>query len=211
MGLSNMTEWVSTVAMAIALSGCAGLRTWLPLLAAGILGRLGFASLGESFAWLQSTAAIVLLGIATALEMIGDKVPVVDHVLDSIGTVARPLAGALVSAAVLHQVDDPLLAGVFGLALGAPIALAPHAIKSGARGLSSVTTMGIANPFLSAFEDLLAIGLAMLAFLVPIAAVVFLAFLTWAVLRWTRRSRRNPKSIPECVDQTRQRVGRGGL
>jgi hypothetical protein len=189
-----MTEWISTVAMAIALSACAGLRTWLPLFAAGILGRLGFASLGESFAWLQSTAAMVLFGIATALEMIGDKVPVVDHALDSIGTIARPLAGGLVSAAVLHRIDDPLLAGVFGLALGAPIALAPHAVKSSARGLSSVTTMGVANPFLSAFEDLLAIGLAMLAFLVPIAAVVFLAFLMWAVLRWTRRLRRDARA-----------------
>jgi hypothetical protein len=184
-----MVEWVGTISLAIALAACAGLRAWLPLFAAGMLGRLGFTSLGESFAWLQSNTAIALFGVATALEMIGDKLPVVDHVLDSLGTVARPLAGALVSAAVAHRIDNPLLASVFGLAVGAPTAFMPHAVKSAARGVSSVTTMGVGNPLLSLFEDVLAIWLAMLAFLIPIAAVLFVAILMWSAARFIRRRR----------------------
>jgi hypothetical protein len=187
--LSNLTEWAGTIALAITLAACAGLRAWLPLLCAGLMGRMGFAQLGGSFDWLQSNAAIGLFGLATVLEMIGDKIPVVDHLLDSVGLFVRPLSGALVAAAVVYDIDNPLWASVFGLAVGAPTAFAPHALKSSARVGSSVTTMGVANPFLSSAEDLMALGLAAAAFLVPIAGVVLFAVLIWAVVRWSKRRR----------------------
>ena len=50
----------------------------------------------------------MLFGVATAIEVIGDKIPAVDHALDVIGTPLRPLAGAVLAASVLGTVADPL-------------------------------------------------------------------------------------------------------
>src|SRR5687768_16123702 len=122
--------WVSTFALAIALAACAGLRAWLPLFAAGLLARLGIAEVGEAFGWLASTPALVLFAVATVLEILADKVPALDHALDTVSTVIRPVAGAIVAAAVLVRIEDPLIASVVGLLVGAPIALAPHAAKA---------------------------------------------------------------------------------
>src|SRR5437762_495318 len=70
------------VATGIALASCAGLRAFLPLFVTGALGRLGWISLSPSFEWLSSWPALVIFGVAVGTEMLGDKIPIVDHLLD---------------------------------------------------------------------------------------------------------------------------------
>ena len=102
---------VSSISLAIGLAACAGLRAWLPLLLVGGLARAGVMSLGPSFGFLASNRALILFGVATAIEIVGDKVPAVDHALDMLSTVLRPAAGSLIAASVMWQVRDPLTAG----------------------------------------------------------------------------------------------------
>lgn len=193
--VSGAWMWVSTIALAVALSACAGLRAWLPLFAAGLLARLGVAEVGEGFQWLASTPAIVLFGVATLVEIVADKVPALDHALDTVSTVIRPAAGTLVAAAVLVQIQDPMIASVIGLAVGAPIALAPHVAKSGARALSTTTTAGFANPVISAIEDGIAIAIAVLAFVVPIViAIALLVAAIWIARAIRERRRRRQRA-----------------
>src|SRR5574341_928507 len=125
----GLAELLPALAMAIALAAAAGLRAWLPLLAVGALARLGALELGQSFQFLSSDRALVLFGVATAIEVLGDKIPAVDHTLDLIGTPLRPLAGAVLAASVLGTVTDPLTSTVIGIAVGAPSALVPHVAK----------------------------------------------------------------------------------
>src|SRR5512132_1634983 len=146
---ATVTEFLPALALAIALAASAGLRAWLPLLLAGGLARLGVLDLGPSFQFLSSNKALVIFGVATLVEILGDKIPAVDHVLDIIGTPLRPAAGALLASSVLGTVSDPLTAIVLGTAVGAPSALVPHAAKSALRAASTVTTGGLANPILS--------------------------------------------------------------
>lgn len=191
---SSAISWVGTLALALALAAAAGLRAWLPLLVAGGLSRLGVADLGASFTWLGSVPALAVLGGATVIEVAGDKIPVVDHFLDAIGTVIRPLAGALAAAAALVQIHDPMIALVIGLVVGAPVALAPHVAKATLRGVSTGTTAGLANPLLSAVEDGVAFVVAVLAFLVPLLALLMVVGGVWLVWRWVRRLRsRSPR------------------
>jgi uncharacterized membrane protein len=127
--------WVLTITLGFSLAACAGLRAWLPMLVAGLTARFtDQIELGESYQFLESTPALVLFGVATVVEMVGDKFPVVDHALDAFGTVARPVAGALLSAAVLYQVENPLFALGIGILVGAPTAAVPHAVKAASRG-----------------------------------------------------------------------------
>jgi hypothetical protein len=136
----------------------------------------------------------VTFGAATLVEIVGDKFPAIDHALDAVGTVLRPIAGALVSASVLYQVEDPLWALGIGLLVGAPTAAVPHAAKAATRGLSSSFTLGLANPVLSFVEDATALALAALALLLPLAmgAAVLLGGAIAAAL--VMRSLRNKRA-----------------
>lgn len=182
-----LTELVPSLALAIGLAACAGLRAWLPLLLTGALGRLQYLELGPSFQFLASDRALVLFGVATLIELVGDKVPAVDHALDAVGTVLRPAAGALVAASVLLGVDDPLVALALGILVGAPSALVPHAAKSALRVVSTGLTAGLANPLLSLAEDALALTLFVLALLLPLLALALLAAAAVFVVRRRRR------------------------
>ncbi len=184
-----LTDFLPTLALAIALAASAGLRAWLPLLLAGALARLGVFDLGSSFQFLASNKALVLFGVATVVELVGDKLPAVDHVLDLIGTPLRPAAGALLAASVLGTVSDPLTALVIGTVVGAPSALVPHAAKAALRSVSTATTGGLANPVLSLIEDVLSVLTFVLAVLVPLVVVALLGLTLYVASRWLRRRR----------------------
>jgi hypothetical protein len=189
MDVAALSEFLPALALAIALAASAGLRAWLPLLLAGGLARLGVLDLGASFSFLGSNEALVLFGAATLIELVGDKVPAVDHALDIIGTPLRPAAGALLAASVLGTVSDPLTALALGTAVGAPSALVPHAAKSALRTVSTTLTGGLANPVISLLEDAIAVVTFVLAILVPVLVVVLLAVTLFVALRLFRRRR----------------------
>jgi hypothetical protein len=172
MDASFLIEHLSTLALAIALAACAGLRACLPIFLAGVLARFGWLDLGQAFAFLKSDKALIIFGVATTLEFLGDKIPTVDHALDLIGTPLRPAAGALLAASVLGVATDPLTALVLGTIVGAPTALVPHAVKSSLRAASSVFTAGLANPIISVMEDVITLALFALAILVPVFVVL---------------------------------------
>jgi uncharacterized membrane protein len=187
MDVATLSEFLPALALAIALAASAGLRAWLPLLLAGGLARIGVLDLGESFSFLSSNKALVLFGVATVIELVGDKIPTVDHALDVIGTPLRPAAGALLAASVLGTVSDPLTAIALGTAVGAPSALVPHAAKTALRTVSTTLTGGLANPVLSFLEDILTLVTFVLAILVPVVVVALLAATIYFVRRLMRR------------------------
>jgi hypothetical protein len=176
-------EMVPSLAMAIGLAACAGIRTWLPLFLVGGLARLGVLTLGSSFGFLADTRALILFGVATLLEIAGDKIPAVDHALDALGTVLRPAAGALLAASVMWQISDPLTASVLGIAMGAPSALVPHAGKSMLRATSTALTGGLANPVVSVIEDVVALVFFLVTVVLPLLAAGVFLILAFLVLR----------------------------
>lgn len=178
---ATLVEWLPAVGLAIAMAACAGLRAWLPLLLAGGLSRAGLLELGASFGFLASNKALALFGLATLLEIAGDKIPAVDHALDGLSTVLRPAAGALLAAAVMGRFADPLTALALGIVVGAPAAMVPHAAKSVLRGVSTSLTAGLANPVLSLVEDVLTVVMFVLSVLVPLAVAIFVVVLTFLV------------------------------
>lgn len=193
MDWADWTTIVPSLAMGIGLAACAGIRAWLPLLMAGGLARWGIIELGQSFQFISSDRALILFGVATVIEILADKVPAVDHALDSLSTVLRPAAGSLLAASVLWQVSDPLTALALGVAVGAPTSLVPHAAKSLLRAASTTFTGGLANPFISILEDLMAVALFVLTVLIPVVVAAMLVLVGLLVAR--RISRRTPAPL----------------
>jgi len=178
------------VTMGIGLAACAGLRAFLPLFVVGLAGRFELVTLSDSFQWLAGWPALVVFGVAVVAEILGDKFPVVDHLLDSVQTFVKPVAGALVMATV---VDDwaPLYVAVFSIVVGGSTAGIVHVTKAKLRVASSLTTAGLGNPVLSVSEDVGAIaGSAGSIFVPPLVVLVLIVavVLAWVTLRRWRRS-----------------------
>ena len=186
----DATHWILAVLLGLSLAASAGLNAFLPLLMLSVAGHFHLAGidLSGNFSWLGSDLAMVILAVATVLEIIGDKIPAVDHLLHSVGLVVRPAAGWLAAASVLGGAD-PAVAAVVGLIIGAPTALSFHAAKAGTRTVSSVTTLGIASPFLSAFEDILSFAVSLVGFVAPVLVPLVLGGLAWFFWRIAKKAR----------------------
>ena len=180
----DASVWLALVS-GIGVAAACGLRAFLPLLLLGLASRAGLVHLRGGAEWLATDLALVTLGVATAVEVAGDKIPVVDHALDVIGTVLRPAAAWLGAFAVLGAWPTPW-AQIAALILGSA-ALGVHALKAKLRLGSTAMTLGHANPVLSTLEDGAALVTLALALLAPVLALVILAALLVVALRARRR------------------------
>jgi hypothetical protein len=189
------TAIVLAVLLGVGLSASTGLNTFLPLLLLSASARFHIAGieLGQKFDWLSSDTAIIVLIVASIAEIIADKVPAVDHFLDSIGTFVRPLAATVATASVLTGADvNPTVAAVVGLMIGAPTSLGFHTLKAGTRVASSAATLGCANPVLSLIEDVISVTLSLLAIFIPLAVPLAIALMVWLLWMVAKRIRRAP-------------------
>ncbi len=175
--------------VAVGLAAATGFRIFIPALIAAIAARAGLLPLSEGFQWLASTPALVVLLLATLIELCANAIPWLDHALDVLATPAAIVAGFLLSAAVLGDLDPMLrwsLAAVVGGG-GAALVQIPTAI---ARGVSTWTTGGVANPVVSTAEAVGSTGLSIASVLVPFFAVLLLALLVaFVLIRRRDRSR----------------------
>ena len=72
------------LSMGIGLAACAGLRAFLPLFVVALAGKLEFLTLSDSFSWLAGWPALIVFGAAVVAEVLSDKFPIVDNLLDSV-------------------------------------------------------------------------------------------------------------------------------
>jgi hypothetical protein len=182
--------WVLPALLGLGLASATGLRTFLPLLMLAVAARFGLFGihLNEQMDWLAGWPAIAALGVAAVVEFAGDKIPVVDHGLNVLGTFTRPVAGAIAAGSVFVGLD-PTTAAIAGVIVGAPTAFAFNAAQGGARLTSTATTGGIGNPVLSLIEDVLSFLTVILAFLAPILVPVLMIVLAILVFRLANRLR----------------------
>ncbi|HUS15610.1 MAG TPA: DUF4126 domain-containing protein [Chloroflexia bacterium] len=177
------------------LAAPAGLNAWLPLLMVGLAARFtNLIHLSAPYDLLTNTWVLIVLGVLLFIEIMADKVPVVDSVNDAIHTFIRPVAGAILFAAQNDAIGglNPVLALILGLLAAGGV----HALKATSRPVITASTAGIANPFVSLAEDAVVIVSVLLALVVPVlSALLFVLFLIVAlrlVLRWRRRHAARP-------------------
>lgn len=174
----------------IGLAAATGLRAFLPPLVIGILARLDVVPLRPGTAWLESTPALVIFGVAVVLEILGDKIPWVDHALDVAAIVVKPTAATLVVVATVTDMS-PLSATILGLLVGGTVAGTVHIARAGLRLVSTGTTGGLANPVLSVVEDGLSLVTTLVALFAPLL-VILIGVVLFLLFRTGRRRRAAP-------------------
>lgn len=180
-------EAFSDIAGAMGLSTSAGLNAYLPLLVVALAARYTtLIQLNEPWDVMTSGWVIAVLVVLLLIEMTVDKIPVVDTINDSIQTIGRPLAGAVLFAASSGVVGD--LHPVVAFSAGLIIAGGVHTVKTVARPAVTAATGGMGNWLVSFFEDVLSFITAVLALLVPLLVLLLiLAVILYVV--WGRSDR----------------------
>ena len=181
------------------LAASAGLNAWIPLLVIGLLNRFtDLITLPHGWAWLSNGWVLLILAVLLGVEVVADKVPVLDSVNDAIHTVIRPTAGGIAFGASSESqtvtVTDP---GSFfhshqwiPIASGALIALCLHGVKATVRPVANTVTVGTAAPVLSTVEDIFSTVMSVIAVVIPILVIGCLALLGFAVWRVRKRAKR---------------------
>lgn len=171
----------------LGLAAAAGLNAYIPLLMVALLGYTGVITLPEPFTGLDDPWVIGVLVVLLAVEVLADKIPAVDSLNDIIGTVVRPAAGAVLFAASTGVVGDfpPVVSLILGLITAGTV----HGAKAAFRPVANVSSGGTAAPVVSVTEDVVSLGLSLIAVFIPALVIVALLGFVWAVWRWRRRRR----------------------
>lgn len=185
--LTMTNEILIPVLMGVALAAATGLRAFLPLFVLSIAARGGLVQLSPTFDWIESTPALIALGVAVVLEILSDKIPVLDNVLDQIGGYIKPVAATILASSLFTSID-PLFAIVLGIIAGGVPAAAVHSAKSAIRLGSTAFTFGSGNFFLSILDDLFSFLGSIIGVLAPFLAAA-LAIVIIAII-WRVRERK---------------------
>jgi hypothetical protein len=190
---------IAQAALAAAVAWGAGLRLYAVVLILGLLGRFGGFDLPPSLQVLSHPLVIGISALLALAEFVGDKIPWLDSVSDSIHTFIRIPAGAALAAAFFGDSGGAIQATA--ALLGGTFAAGSHVAKSGTRALINTSPEPVSNAAASFGEEALLGGGLWLAFTHPLAFLAALAVFMLATLwmlrrlwRWLRQAR--PPAAP---------------
>ncbi len=192
--VSDLTV-LSAVMAGITLSAAAGLRVFLPILALGLSVRMGWLHVGEEFVWLASEPVLIIVGIAAALEAGAYYIPLVDNLLDILATPAAIGGGTVIVASLLPEMNDLAQWGT-ALTLGGGSAGIVQGATVVARGLSTASSGGLANPVVSTGETAGSLFTIVMALLIPIVFGIIVIIALTATVVWLARWLRRRNSPP---------------
>jgi hypothetical protein len=192
--LSRMTgmDTFLSIALGVALAAATGFRVFLPLLVASLAAYTGHLHIADSFAWLGTPAALVMLGVAAVAEVLGYYVPAVDNVLDTLTTPLALVAGTVVSAAVITDLP-PLIKWSTAIIAGGGAAAITQGVTTLVRAKSTAFTAALGNPLVSTAEMLAAAVVSLLALVAPLLALALVVGFCLFTVRLVRRFLRSGK------------------
>lgn len=199
-------EHVVPILIGLGLAASCGLRVFVPLLVLAAAARFGGLQLTPAMSILSTDGALLALAVASLIEVAAYWIPWVDHALD---VVAAPLAiGAGTLAAGSQWIapgsEHDLLKWGTALVGGGGLAGAVKAGSVALRGLSTVTTAGVANPVVSTVESATSLLASIMAIVVPVVlallgllALACVILLAAVIIRRRRRLARS--SVPSSA------------
>lgn len=189
------TEVILSIFVGLGLAAACGFRIFVPLLVLSIAALSGHVNLGQSFQWIGTYPALIAFGVATVLEVLGYYIPWVDHLLDTVATPAAVVAGIVVSASVMGNLD-PFLRWTLAVIAGGTLAGVVQGGSVLTRAVSTGTTGGLGNPLIATGELGLSIVTALLAVIVPVFVIFVVAVIAViAGVKLWKRSRPLPKPV----------------
>ncbi len=179
-------------AIAAALGWASGLRLYAVVFLTGMAGWLGWVPLPQGLALLETPLVLGASGLMLCVEFFADKIPGLDSMWDTVHTVVRIPAGALLAAAVFGG-DHASWALIAGL-MGGTLAATSHLAKASTRAAVNTSPEPFSNIGLSLLGDAAVPTMLWLAWEHPLwffaalaVAVVLMVALTVVLMKFLRR------------------------
>ncbi|MFF0530063.1 DUF4126 domain-containing protein [Nocardia amikacinitolerans] len=145
-----------------------GINAYAVVLLFGLFGATGLSD--DVPEGLQRADVLIAAAVLFLIEAVADKVPYLDTFWDTLHTVVRPAAGAVVAALIAGSDDS--LSQLAAAAVGGTTALVSHLVKAGLRMAINTSPEPASNIVTSAVEDLAVAGVVTLAIFYPVAAAI---------------------------------------
>jgi hypothetical protein len=162
---------IQTLSSILGLSLASGVNLYAAVLVVGLGERYGWiGGLPGELHVLANPIVLIIAGAMYFLEFFADKIPFVSVAWDTIHTVIRPLGGAALALASASNMSP--LAQVLAFLAGGSIALGSHSTKLGYRLITHASPEPVSNSIFSLAEDFGVVGLVLLVYKHPLAAIV---------------------------------------
>ncbi|MBT8317024.1 MAG: DUF4126 domain-containing protein [Lutibacter sp.] len=175
-------ETIFSILVGIGLAASVGFRIFVPLFALSLASYFNIIPLNENWQWVSSSSALIILGVATIVEVIAYFIPFLDNLLDTIAVPLAAIAGTAVMVATVSELD-PTFTWALAIIAGGGTAAAIKGSTSTTRLASTTTTAGIANPVISTVETGTSIVMSFLAIFIPVIAMIFVIFIFWILFK----------------------------
>jgi Domain of unknown function (DUF4126) len=188
-----MSDLALSIVLGVALAAATGFRVFLPMLIVSGAAYTGHLHLDDGFAWLGTSSALIMLGIAALAEVLAYYIPVIDNLLDVLATPAAFIAGTIVSAAVMIDAP-PMVKWTAAVIAGGGVAGLTQGLTGILRAQSTVLTGGLGNSVIATAELGGAALISFLALAAPAAAVGLVVLFLMVAIRLVRRLLRKGQS-----------------
>ncbi|WHZ13124.1 MAG: Putative transmembrane protein [Burkholderiaceae bacterium] len=168
-------DMLSLLALAAALGWASGFRLYAVVFLTGAMGAAGWIALPPGLQLLAHPAVLAASGFMMVVEFFADKIPWIDSLWDTVHSVIRIPAGALLAGSVFGA-DSGTMAVIAGL-LGGSLAATSFATKATTRAAINTSPEPLSNWGASFFEDGLVVAVVWLATQHPLLFGVALALM----------------------------------
>ncbi len=191
---ANLINDGISILLGITLSAACGFRVFVPFLMLSFVGFMNWWSLPMGLAWLDSPEALIVLAVASGIEVIAYGFPWLDNLLDIVATPLATLAGVLATVAVLPPNMTPLVQWTLAVIAGGGSAGLVKGLTNASRLTSTATTGGFGNFVIAGLELLAAALLPIFALSLPVMAGLVVCGILFgglgfvAVRAWLKKS-----------------------
>jgi hypothetical protein len=188
-------EYILGLSLGMALSACCGFRVFIPFLITNIASQMGLIQLTGDFVWMGSWVAFAIFGTATLAEVIAYYIPFVDNFLDMIAAPVAVIAGSLLTASFIQDMN-PVLQWTLAIIVGGGSAGLVQTGTSLLRLGSTATTGGVANPLVATVENILSGVFSILAIFIPFVIVgIVVLFLLFVIKKIIDKRKRQTSGV----------------
>lgn len=183
------TETIISIFLGIGLAASVGFRIFLPLFALSLASYFNIWELNENWQWIGSMTALIILGVATIVEIFAYFIPYIDNLLD---TIAVPLAAIAGIAVMVSTVADLSQEVTWALAIiaGGGTAAVISGTSGATRLASTATTAGVANPVVSTVETGTALVTSVVSIFLPIVGFVLVLIIVFIIFKIYKKIKR---------------------
>lgn len=174
-------ETLLSLLLGISLAAAVGFRIFIPLLVLSLASMSGSLTLSSGFEWIGTLPAFIVFLTASLFELAAYFIPFIDNLLDTIAGPIAVIAGSIVMASSIVEME-PLLKWTLAIIAGGGAAGIVQSLTTITRGASSVTTAGFGNSVITITESIASAGISIMAIFFPLfVGSLIVLFLIWTI------------------------------